>query len=75
MKILGLTIVKKDTSARLTWGDMFVRNFLLGGVVLSFLSGITLSIVAWVNLFKVFGSEKQSLVDSMADTVVFRRTV
>ncbi|MFF8536666.1 RDD family protein [Streptomyces sp. NPDC015532] len=74
-KILGLTIVKKDTGARLTWGDMFVRNFLLGGLVLSFLSGITLSILAWVNLFKVCGSEKQSLVDSMADTVVVRRTV
>ncbi|MGW7607056.1 RDD family protein [Streptomyces sp. NPDC054766] len=74
-KIMGLCIVKKDTGVRLTWGDMFVRNFLLGGVVLGFLSGMTLSIVAWVNLFKVFGSEKQSLVDSMAGSVVVRRTV
>ncbi|MFH9979915.1 RDD family protein [Streptomyces sp. NPDC017179] len=72
-KLMGLTVVKKDTGARLTWGDMFVRNFLLGGVVLGFLSGITLTIAAWVNLFKIFGSEKQNLVDSMAGSVVVRR--
>ncbi|MER5599604.1 RDD family protein [Streptomyces sp. NPDC002265] len=72
-KLMGLSVVKKDTGARLTWGDMLVRNFLLGGVVLGFLSGITLTIVAWVNLFKIFGSEKQTLVDSMAGTVVVRR--
>lgn len=73
-KLLGLTIVKKDTGVRLTWGDMFVRNFLLSGVVMGFLSTITVTIVVWVNLFKVFGSEKQSLVDSMAGSVVVRRT-
>ncbi len=53
---------------------MFVRNFLLGGMVLGFLSTITLSIVAWINLFKIFGSEKQNLVDSMAGSVVVKRT-
>ncbi|MEV7324888.1 RDD family protein [Streptomyces sp. NPDC093970] len=72
-KLLGLTLVKKDTGARLTWGDMFVRNFLLGGLVMGFLSGITLTIIVWVDLFKVLGSEKQSLVDSMAGSVVVRR--
>ncbi|MFB7248546.1 hypothetical protein CW362_36590 [Streptomyces populi] len=74
-KLMGLSIVKKDTGVRLTWGGMFVRNFLLAGVVMSFLSAITLSIAAWVNLFKLFGSEKQNLVDSMAGSVVVRRTV
>ncbi|NUV62413.1 RDD family protein [Streptomyces sp. CAI-85] len=73
-KLLGLSIVKKDTGARLTWGEMFVRNFLLGGMVLGFLSTITLSIVAWINLFKIFGSEKQNLVDSMAGSVVVKRS-
>ncbi|MFE8016771.1 RDD family protein [Streptomyces antibioticus] len=73
-KLLGLSIVKKDTGARLTWGEMFVRNFLLGGLVLGFLSTITLSIVAWINLFKIFGSEKQNLVDSMAGSVVVKRS-
>ncbi|MFF3449360.1 RDD family protein [Streptomyces sp. NPDC002667] len=74
-KLMGLSVVKKDTGVRMTWGELFVRNFLLGGVVLGFLSGITLSIVAWVNLFKIFGSEKQTLVDSMAGSVLVRRTV
>ncbi|MFE1287958.1 RDD family protein [Streptomyces sp. NPDC058751] len=73
-KLMGLSIVKKDTGARLTWGDMFVRNFLLAGIVMGFLSAITLTIAAWVNLFKIFGSEKQNLVDSMAGSVVVRRT-
>ncbi|OIJ64082.1 RDD family protein [Streptomyces mangrovisoli] len=72
-KLMGLTLVKKDTGARLTWGDMFVRNFLLGGLVMGFLSTITLTIALWVNLFKIFGSEKQNLVDSMAGSVVVRR--
>ncbi|MEQ8148212.1 RDD family protein [Streptomyces sp. OP7] len=71
-KLMGLAIVKKDTGARLTWGEMFVRNFLLGGLVLGVLSTVTAGIVGLVNLFKIFGSEKQNLVDSMAGTVVVR---
>lgn len=74
-KLMGLSVVKKDTGVRLTWGELFVRNFLLAGVVLGFLSAITLTIAAWVNLFKIFGSEKQNLVDSMAGSVVVRGTV
>jgi uncharacterized RDD family membrane protein YckC len=71
-RMLGLTIVKKDTGVRLTWGEMFVRNFLLGGIVLEILSTITLTIVAWINIFKIFGAERQTLVDSMAGSVVVR---
>jgi uncharacterized RDD family membrane protein YckC len=73
-KLMGLTIVNKNTGARLTWGGMFARNFLLGGLVMGVLSTITLTVVAWINLLKVFGGERQNLVDSMAGTVVVRAT-
>ncbi|QMU72986.1 RDD family protein [Streptacidiphilus sp. P02-A3a] len=67
-KILGLKVVKKDTGAALTWGELFIRNFLLGGIVY----GITFSVLYVVDIFKTFGTERQRVLDSMAGTVVIR---
>lgn len=71
-KILGLQIVKKDTGARLTWGELFIRNFLLGGVVMEIIYICSLSVCFFIDVFKPFGSERQRLLDAMAGTVVVR---
>jgi len=67
-KILGLKVVKKDTGQPLTWGEMFIRNFLLGVLVY----GVLLNILILVDIFKVFGSERQRVLDNMAGSVVVR---
>jgi uncharacterized RDD family membrane protein YckC len=71
-KILGLQVVKKDTGERLTWGQMFVRNFLLGGIVMGIIYACSLSVCFFIDIFKPFGGERQRLLDSMAGTVVVR---
>jgi uncharacterized RDD family membrane protein YckC len=67
-KILGLKVVKKDTGAPLTWGELFIRNFVLGGIVYS----ITFYVLYVIDIFKPFGSERQRVLDNMAGTVVVR---
>lgn len=71
-KILGLAVVKADTGVRLTWGQMFLRNFVFGGIVMYVLGGITIGILHLVNLFMPFSASRQSLVDKMAGTVLVR---
>lgn len=71
-KILGLQVVKKETGERLTWGQMFVRNFLLGCLVMEIVYACSLSVCFFIDIFKPFGGERQRLLDSMAGTVVVR---
>ena len=67
-KIIGLKVVKKDTGQPLTWGELFIRNFLLGYLVY----GVTCGVLVVVDIFKSFGTERQRVLDNMAGTVVVR---
>ena len=71
-KMLGLKVVKKETGEPLTWGQMFVRNFLLGCLVMEIIYVCSLSVCFFIDIFKPFGGERQRLLDSMAGTVVVR---
>lgn len=71
-KMLGLRIVKADTGRLCTFGDMLLRNFVFGGLVLGFLGGVTLGIASIVDALMIFGSRRQRLIDKMAGTLVVR---
>jgi uncharacterized RDD family membrane protein YckC len=71
-KICGLRVVKADTGRVATFGDMLVRNFVFGGIVLGFLGGITVGILYLVDALMIFGGRRQRLIDKMAGTLVVR---
>ena len=69
-KICGLRIVKADTGRQCTFGDMLVRNFVMGSLVLSVVGTVTLGIGYLVDTFMIFGGRRQRLIDKMAGTLV-----
>lgn len=71
-KICGLRIVKADTGRVCTFGDMLVRNFVMGGLVLWLIGSFTLGIGYVVDALMIFGGRRQRLVDKMAGTLVVR---
>jgi uncharacterized RDD family membrane protein YckC len=69
-KICGLRMVKADTGRTCTFGDMLVRNFVMGGLVLSLIGTFTFGIGYLVDAFMIFGDRRQRLIDKMAGTLV-----
>ncbi len=64
-RMLGMKLVSTRTGQTLGWGEMCVRNLVLGGVVLIFANGFTAGLAAVVDgLFLFFGS-RQRLIDKI----------
>jgi len=72
-RLLGLRIVKADTGEQATWTWLFLRNFLIGGLAMSCVSGMTGGLVFLANIIAPFFDRRQTLVDMVAGTVVVRR--
>lgn len=71
-QLVGIRVMK-DTGEPLGWGLTFVREFLVQGIVISFLSAITGGIVFVVNyLLPLFDPDRQTLHDKMVSTVVVK---
>ncbi len=71
-KICGLRMVKADSGRLCTFGDMLVRNFVMGTLVMWVLGALTFGIAYLVDLFMIFGARRQRLIDKMAGTLVVR---
>lgn len=69
-KMLGMRIVQASTGRTCTFGEMLVRNFVFGSLVIGLISGFTLGIGGLVDLFMIFGERRQRLIDKMAGTLV-----
>ena len=69
-KILGMKTVNATTGQTCTWGEMFVRNFLFGGLVLGLLNAVTFTISSLVDALFIFGDKNQRLIDKWAKTLV-----
>lgn len=69
-KICGLRVVKAESGRSCTFGDMLVRNLVMGFLVLSFLGTISLGIVYLVDALMIFGDRRQRLIDKMSGTLV-----
>lgn len=69
-KICGLRMVKADTGRTCTFGDMLVRNVVMGALVLSIIGTFTVGIGYLVDAFMIFGDRRQRLIDKMSGTLV-----
>lgn len=69
-KMLGLAVVKADTGRLCGWGDMCVRNFVFGTLVLGIAGSVTFCLVTLVDALMIFGERRQRLIDRMAGTLV-----
>jgi len=69
-KICGLRVVRAETGHLCTFGAMFTREFLLGGLALGVLSVLTLGVLPVVDALMIFGDRNRRLVDRMASTLV-----
>ncbi len=64
-RLLGMKMVSTRTGQTLGWGEMCVRNFVLGGVVLLFANTFTAGLAAVADgLFLFFGT-RQRLIDKI----------
>ncbi len=72
-KLCGLRMVKADTGRVCTFGDMLVRNFVMGGLVLWLIGLVTFGIGYLVDAFMIFGNRRQRLIDKMSGTLVVTR--
>lgn len=69
-RLLGLRVVKADTGRTCGFGDMLVRNVVVGWFGLSILGALTFSIGHVVDALMVFGDRRQRLTDKVAGTLV-----
>ncbi|HLL68110.1 MAG TPA: RDD family protein [Micromonosporaceae bacterium] len=69
-RLLGYVVVDADTGARFTWERMFLREFLIKGIVLPIGSLLTCSVLTFVDGFMVFGERRRTLHDMMAGSIV-----
>jgi uncharacterized RDD family membrane protein YckC len=71
-QLVGIRVMK-DTGEPSGWGLTFVREFVVQGLVIGFLSVITGGIVFAVNyLLPLFDKDQQTLHDKIVATVVVR---
>ncbi|HEX9969233.1 MAG TPA: RDD family protein [Acidimicrobiales bacterium] len=69
--LMKMETVRADSGANLTWGGMFVREFLVKGIVASLLSIVTFGIMGIVGpLLILAGTLRQTLWDRIAKTLV-----
>jgi uncharacterized RDD family membrane protein YckC len=68
-KLVGIRVVSADTGAPAGPGLFFVRNFVLGGIVMSLLSGLTLGILPLVDVLMIFSDRNRRIIDRWAGTL------
>lgn len=74
--LLKMRVAHRDTGAPLSWGQMFMREFVVKVVLLNAVSAFTLGIAGIVApLFIFFGPLRQTLWDRALSTVVVDESV
>ncbi|HEU4349630.1 MAG TPA: RDD family protein [Actinoplanes sp.] len=68
--LLGHVVADAETGVPFDWGRMFLREFVIKGMLFGFLSLITLGVFGIVNACTVFRSDQRTLHDQMAGSVV-----
>ncbi len=70
-KVVGIRAVRADTGEPLRWGMMFVREFLVKGILFGSLSLISFGILFFVDsLWPLWDSRNQTLHDKIIETQV-----
>ena len=72
-RIMNLRVMKTNGEP-VTWGYMFLREFLVKGVLVNAASAITAGIFFLVNyLFPLWDKDRQTLHDKMLETLVVKK--
>ncbi len=70
-QIVGIQAVRAHSGEPLGWGMMFVREFLVKGILFGLLSAVTLGIMFLVdNLWPLWDQDKQALHDKVVGTQI-----
>ena len=72
-KILKQYIVNEKTGKEFTWGQMFVREFLIKGLLVPLLSALSFGIVYLVDSLMVTRDDRKTLHDRICGSVVVQR--
>jgi uncharacterized RDD family membrane protein YckC len=69
-QLLHQVVADAQTGRPFTWGRMFLREFVLRGIVLWLLNVVTLGVVSLIDALMVFREDRRTLHDLMAGSVV-----
>jgi uncharacterized RDD family membrane protein YckC len=69
-QLLKLKVIRQDNGQTATWGRMFVRSFLVAGLLGGIASSVTFGIYALVDYFTVFSKDHTRLTDRIAGTYI-----
>ena len=72
-KILKQYIVNEKTGKDFTWGQMFVREFLIKGLLIPLLSAFSFGIVYLVDSLMVARDDRKTLHDRICGSIVVQR--
>ena len=72
-KILKQYIVNEKTGKEFTWGQMFVREFLIKGLLVPLLSALSFGIVYLVDSLMVTRDDRKTLHDRICGSIVVQR--
>lgn len=72
-KILRQYVVSEKTGADFTWGQMFVRELLIKGILVPVLSALSFGIVYLVDSLMVTRDDRKTLHDRISGSIVVQR--
>jgi len=72
-KVLRQYVVNEKTGADFTWGQMFVRELLIKGILVPVLSALSFGIVFLVDSLMVTRDDRKTLHDRISGSIVVQR--
>jgi len=72
-KVLRQYVVNEKTGSNFTWGQMFVRELLIKGILVPVLSAFSFGIVYLVDSLMVARDDRKTLHDRICGSVVVQR--
>jgi uncharacterized RDD family membrane protein YckC len=72
-QIVNLYVVSEKTGQTFTWGQMFVREFLVKGLLIPLLSLVTFGILFLVDSLMVVRDDRKTLHDRICGSIVVQR--
>ena len=72
-KVLRQYVVNEKTGADFTWGQMFVRELLIKGILVPVLSALSFGIVYLVDSLMVTRDDRKTLHDRISGSIVVQR--
>ena len=68
--LLGHVVADAETGVAFDWGRMFLREFVIRGLLFGLVNTITFGVFAFVDAFMVFGTLRRTLHDQVAGSIV-----